>query len=137
MKFLKALFLLPFTAAVPLASSNPSELQRRITDLTATTQNDVVNNSSPPVCRALTIIFARGTGAPGNVGDVLGPALFTEISRIVGGLSAFAVQGVTYSANILGFLAGGDNPGTTTLVGLINKALTDCPNTKLSIVGYR
>jgi hypothetical protein len=77
-------------------------------------------------CRAITLIFARGTTQEGNVGtpDSEGPVFFNAVAKAVGGTSRLAVQGVTYPANVLGFLAGGDAAGATTMYNLIN---TVCP----------
>ena len=73
-------------------------------------------------CRAVTVIFARGTTQEGNVGtpDSEGPTFFNAIASRLGGTSKLAIQGVTYPANIIGFLAGGDAAGATTMFNLIN-----------------
>lgn len=91
-------------------------------------------------CRDITVIYARGTTQDGNVnplaffffsrryflprlplttnftfpqvGDpaAVGPLIFNALAGIVG-TDRLAVQGVTYAANILGFLLGGDPNG--------------------------
>lgn len=73
-------------------------------------------------CRAVTVIYARGTTQAGNVGasDTEGPTFFNALASTLGGTSRLAIQGVTYPANILGFLAGGDAAGATTMFNLIN-----------------
>ena len=73
-------------------------------------------------CRAVTIIYARGTTQDGNVGapDTEGPTFFNALASRLGGTSRLAIQGVTYSASVLGFLAGGDAAGATTMFNLIN-----------------
>jgi hypothetical protein len=55
------------------------------------------------------IQYARGTTQAGNVGapDVEGPTFFNALASAVGGESRLAIQGVTYPANVFGFLAGG------------------------------
>jgi cutinase len=73
-------------------------------------------------CRAVTVIYARGTTQDGNVGapDTEGPTFFNALASRLGGTSRLAIQGVTYSASVLGFLAGGDAAGATTMFNLIN-----------------
>jgi hypothetical protein len=73
-------------------------------------------------CRAISVIYARGTSQQGNVGDAaaVGPLFFNQIASRVGGVSQLAIQGVTYSASVSGFLAGGDATGSTTMTNLIS-----------------
>lgn len=73
-------------------------------------------------CRRISVIYARGTGQQGNVGDAaaVGPLFFNQIASRVGGTSQLAIQGVTYPANVAGFFAGGDAAGSTTMTNLIS-----------------
>jgi cutinase len=77
-------------------------------------------------CCAVTVIYARGTTQEGNVGsaDSEGPTFFNALASRLGGTSRLAIQGVTYPANVLGFLAGGDANGATTMFNLINTVST-------------
>jgi cutinase len=77
-------------------------------------------------CRAVTVIYARGTTQEGNVGsaDSEGPTFFNALASRLGGTSRLAIQGVTYPADVLGFLAGGDAKGATTMFNLINTVST-------------
>jgi hypothetical protein len=70
-----------------------------------TTQNEVG-------CTAMTVIFARGTTEPGNVGLVTGPPFFDALNAMLGA-NAVTIQGVNYGASIEGFLEGGDPAGGT------------------------
>lgn len=54
-------------------------------------QNDLLNGSP---CRAITIIFARGTFEAGNVGSLAGPPFFEAMADIAGAENV-AVQGVS------------------------------------------
>ena len=91
-------------------------------------------------CRRVTVIYARGTTQgkisllivgelytntflAGNVGEANseGPTFFNALASRVGGASNLAIQGVTYPANVIGFLAGGDAAGATTMFNLINQ----------------
>lgn len=63
-------------------------------------------------CKAYTVIFARGTTEPGNVGILVGPPLFQALRDKVSS-SALTIQGVNkYSASIDGYLTGGDKSGS-------------------------
>lgn len=89
-------------------------------------------------CRPVTVIYARGTTQEGNVGssDSEGPTFFNALASRLGGASRLAIQGVTYPANVFGFLAGGDADGATLMFDLINRAITQCPSTKIVVSGY-
>jgi len=65
-------------------------------------------------CTAMTVIFARGTTEPGNVGVLTGPEFFDALNTILGA-GAVTVQGVEYPASIAGFLEGGDPQGSQTM----------------------
>jgi len=63
-------------------------------------------------CTEYTVIFARGTTEPGNVGILVGPPFFDALRSAVGS-SALTIQGVNdYSASIEGYLEGGDPSGS-------------------------
>jgi hypothetical protein len=109
------------------------ELDARGANLaTSTTQNDLTGNTG---CKAMTVIFARGTTETGNVGTLSGPPFFSALSSKVGA-SNLAVQGVQYPADIPGFLAGGDATGSATMAKLVKQAMTTCPDTKVVMSGY-
>ncbi|KAH6679396.1 putative cutinase [Halenospora varia] len=113
-----------FLSLLPLASAFPLDIPilRSILprDLAATTQNDLVNGTP---CKKITVIFARGTTSPGNVGESTGPPFFQAIAALVG-TSNIAVQGVDYPASILGFLEGGDTAGGKLMANLTARAMT-------------
>ncbi|KAF2032954.1 cutinase-domain-containing protein [Setomelanomma holmii] len=89
-------------------------------------------------CREITLIYARGTTQAGNVGaaDTEGPTFFNALASRLGGTSRLAIQGVTYPANVAGFLAGGDAAGITTTYNLINQAASRCPSAKIVLSRY-
>jgi cutinase len=72
-----------------------------------------VQDNENGACAALTVIFARGTTEPGNVGVLAGPEFLTALQSMVG--SSVTMQGVAYSASIEGFLEGGDPQGSQTM----------------------
>lgn len=100
---------------------------------TSTTQNGLTDGTG---CKAMTVIFARGTTEQGNVGSLSGPPFFASLAASVG-MENLAVQGVEYPADIPGFLAGGDANGSSTMAQLVTQAMTKCPDTKVVMSGYR
>lgn len=113
-------------------SSNPSELLTH-RNLSSTIQDELVNGSP---CNALTVIFARGTGQAGNMGEYPGPQFVHETVGLIG-KDKLSVQGLNYSAKVTGFLKGGDTDGASMLSNLTMQILTQCPNTNLVLGGYR
>ncbi|ORY11428.1 cutinase, partial [Clohesyomyces aquaticus] len=95
------------------------------------TQNDLKNGE----CRAMTVIFARGTTEGGNMGTLTGPPFVQALGKMVGAEN-LAVQGVDYPADVAGFLAGGDADGSKLMAQLVGQTLAACPTTKLVMSGY-
>lgn len=52
------------------------------------------------------------------------------------GTAKLAVQGVDYTADTAGFLAGGSASGATAMAALVNQTYAACPNTLLTLSGY-
>lgn len=124
---------LPTTApiGVPL-STHPTLSKRQY--LLDDTQNQLLDS---PTCSDLTLLFARGTTEPGNVGLLAGPPFFQAVANALSTSgSSLAVQGVDYGATIAGFLEGGDPVGAATLAGLVGMAVSKCPGTKVVLGGY-
>lgn len=103
---------------VPKKIDTATRLSKR--QYTGDTYNQLTDGTA---CRRVTVIYARGTTQEGNVGspDSEGPTFFNAIASRLGGISQLAIQGVTYPADILGFLAGGDAGGATTMFNLVNQ----------------
>ncbi|RDW65436.1 cutinase-2 [Coleophoma crateriformis] len=102
---------------------------------TSSTENGLTGATGNTSCKAMTVIFARGTTEAGNVGTLSGPPFFANLSMIVGE-NNLAVQGVEYPANVQGFTAGGDANGSKLMAQLVGQAQTKCPNTKVVMSGY-
>lgn len=70
-------------------------------------------------CRDVTVIYARGTGQQGNIGEPtdVGPLFLDDLAAIVG-TSKLAAQGVNYSADVTGFEEGGDPAGSAAMADL-------------------
>jgi len=76
------------------------------------TGEKITYNELGGTCKAYTVIFARGTTEPGNVGILVGPPFFDALRAAVGS-AALTIQGVNdYSASIDGYLEGGDPTGS-------------------------
>lgn len=94
-------------------------------------RNDLLDGS----CKAVTVIFARGTTELGNIGSVVGPQLKASLNADISGNVAF--QGVDYPATIAEFLIGGSPEGAATLASLVGTAASKCPDTQIVLSGYR
>ena len=84
----------------------------------------------------MTVIFARSTAEIGNVSTLARLQFFQALAAAVGA-SNVAVQGVGYPADIPRFLAGGDAGGSAKMASLAAWAMSQCPNTKVMMAGYR
>ena len=103
-------------AAVPVEQADKvSGLQEIQARQLSNTENDITDGSP---CKALTVIFARGTTESGNVGTLAGPPFFQALYTDLGSAKV-ALQGVDYPANITGFLEGGDPQGSQTMANLV------------------
>ncbi|KXT02181.1 hypothetical protein AC578_5966 [Pseudocercospora eumusae] len=120
-----------FAAILFFTLAHSSPRTKRDTYIGSTTQNQLFDGTP---CRAITIIFARGTTEPGNVGTLTGPTFFQAVSDLTKG--NVAVQGVDYAANIFGFFAGGDSDGSQKMASLVATAVHNCPDTKVVLSGY-
>ncbi|KAG9243544.1 putative cutinase [Calycina marina] len=125
------LSLLPLAAAFPLHL--PQAIRALLPrDLSSSQQDDLIDGTE---CKAITVIFARGTDSPGNMGESTGPPFVEAIGALVG-TDNIAVQGVEYGATILTFLEGGDKKGAALMASLTEQAMTQCPSTKVVMAGY-
>jgi cutinase len=80
--------------------------------LAALTGEQTTYNELGTACKEYTVIFARGTTEPGNVGILVGPPFFDALNDAVGANNVM-IQGVNdYSASVQGYLAGGDPKGS-------------------------
>jgi cutinase len=121
-----------FTSQLEEFEAAASDIQAR--QYSGNTFNQLTDGTA---CRAVTVIYARGTSQAGNVGDpaAVGPLFFNSLASRLG-VSNLAVQGVTYSASIAGFLVGGDVAGSRTMAQLAATAVSRCPNTRIVLSGY-
>jgi cutinase len=99
--------------------------------LTSISQNDVTGGGG---CKAMTVLFARGTTELGNMGSVAGPPFVSAIGAMMGG--NVAVQGIEYPADVPGFLVGGDKAGSALMAKMVGQVRAKCPDTSLVMAGY-
>ncbi|KAF7712665.1 Cutinase [Penicillium ucsense] len=133
-------FLSILLSNLPVIDTTITQGTSLITDfdnvLGALTGAQTTYNELGGTCRKYTVIFARGTAEPGNVGVLVGPPLFDAMDDQFGS-SAITVQGVNdYSASVQGYLAGGDPNGSAEMARQIKAAKAQCPGTKLIASGY-
>lgn len=101
------------------------------------TGEQITYNELSSSCTEYTVIFARGTTEPGNVGVLVGPPFFDALDSAIGDSSKLTIQGVNdYSASVDGYEEGGDPVGSAEMATQIEQAYSLCPNTKLTISGY-
>ncbi|KAL7621746.1 hypothetical protein AAE478_009073 [Parahypoxylon ruwenzoriense] len=88
-------------------------------------------------CRAVILIFARGTNQDGNIGDDPGPQTINQLKEALGA-DTVAAQGVDYPALLIDNLRPGgcDPEDTDNMRALITQAATQCPSSKLVVSGY-
>lgn len=126
-------FLLAIATAAPTPSPDLIGDAMLVARQTGATANDLENGE----CKAMTLIFARGTTEAGNMGSVVGPPFANALIQAAGAENV-AVQGVNnYPADVQGFLAGGDQGGSQEMADLVNQAMTSCPTTQVVMSGYR
>ncbi|PBP28852.1 cutinase [Diplocarpon rosae] len=100
---------------------------------------DKVTNQT--ICPGMSVIFARGTAEPGNVGILTGPPFFAAIGEYMNGTNQLSIQGVDYEAQPAGFFAGGSVRGAAMMLETLqtnssDSTLTSCPGTPLLVSGY-
>ncbi|KAM0477461.1 hypothetical protein ACHAPX_005773 [Trichoderma viride] len=93
-----------------------------------------ISETESEPCGDVTVLFARGTCDPGNVGVLVGPFFFNSLQNALGSTS-LGVQGFNYPASVQGFLSGAVQPGID-LATQITSVTQSCPNTKLVVGGY-
>ncbi|KAL8714552.1 MAG: hypothetical protein Q9220_001500 [cf. Caloplaca sp. 1 TL-2023] len=135
LSLLSLLFLSSSVLATPTTNDNGfSQMSTLSTALSKRQSLSPIRNELA-LCRPVTVIFARGTTEPGNVGTLTGPPFFNALDLAIGTQNV-GVQGVPYLASIGGYLAGGDVGGSATLASLTKQAASQCPGTQIVLSGY-
>lgn len=96
-----------------IAEFDSSLMRRRYI---TSTSNQLMDGTE---CRAVTVIYARGTLEEGNVGSAteVGLLTFNALAQIIGEQN-LALQGIDYPANVAGFETGGDPTGSQLMASL-------------------
>ncbi|KUI61801.1 Cutinase [Cytospora mali] len=130
--FVPLLLSLGIAVAAPTGDLADHSLVRR--NYTTEYADQLVDGTA---CRAVTVIYARGTGQQGNIGEPtdVGPLFLDDLAALVGS-GNLAAQGVNYSADVSGFELGGDPAGSALMAELATLAYTQCPDTQLVLSGY-
>ncbi|EXF77964.1 cutinase [Colletotrichum fioriniae PJ7] len=136
-QFLRIISTLPAgAAALDAVGLVLTPLQQGLADSVGidTTEDDLEENAA---CADITVIFARGTTEPGNVGLVTGPPFFDALDQ-QRGTKTVSIQGVEYPATFAGFNKNGTEgvPSMLLRTNFINEAANKCPNTKIVMSGY-
>lgn len=93
-----------------------------------------LNELDPAVpCRNVSVIFARGSGNPGNIGKTA--QFWDELAKYTG-YDDLAVQGVNYWATIISYLFNLYGPGVVDTRERVKKLMVRCPDTSLVLAGY-
>ncbi|KAF1952707.1 cutinase-domain-containing protein [Byssothecium circinans] len=116
--------------ATEAAGTVPSDCTPQATQ-GGSTENGVADKNC---CTDLTIIFARGTGEPGNVGIIAGPKMFSSLRSSLGA-DRVTIQGVDYPADAAGNANLGGSGGSA-MASSIKAAKEQCPSTKIVLSGY-
>lgn len=100
--------------AAPASDSAAHSLARR--NYTEEYADQLVDGTG---CRDVTVIYARGTGQQGNIGEAtdVGPLFLDDLAALVSS-GSLAAQGVNYSADVTGFELGGDADGSALMAEL-------------------
>ncbi|KAK6845915.1 cutinase [Apiospora arundinis] len=142
MKFTATLMTAALAAAVtasPIAAPNSividmndqeiAEVQAQDAELRATV-GTTANEFTSGGCRDVVLVYARGTGQAGNMRP--GPALGNALKSALGD-ARVAVQGVAYSASLLGNLGSGGAPAREAqqMADLVGQVASKCPSSSI------
>lgn len=107
------------------------------TDAAADTSASTNTAAAAADCKAVTVIFARGTTEPGTLGAVVGPGLNTALGTALNNNAV--VTGVAYAADAGGIateISPSGGAGTKAMVKAVTDALASCPSTQVVLSGY-
>ncbi|OAA36847.1 Cutinase [Metarhizium rileyi] len=86
-------------------------------------------------CADVTVVFARGTCDPGNVGVLVGPPFLNAVKEALGTSKSAAFQGVEYPATVDGYLSADPSAGVT-MAKIVTDTIAKCPKTEFVLSGY-
>jgi len=88
-------------------------------------------------CEDVFMIFTRGTFEPAftaNMGMVVGIPFLNMLKSVL--KKSIGADGVDYNNSVMGYMTGGDGPGSTKMAEMISAKAAQCPKTKLIVSGY-
>lgn len=106
-------------------------------DVAADTSSSTNTAAAAADCKAVTVVFARGTTEPSTLGMVVGPGLNTAVQKALNNNAV--VTGVDYAASAAGIateIGGKGGAGTQAMVKAVTDALASCPDTQIVLSGY-
>lgn len=106
--------LFPVGVAIDVASTVIEAADQALANLLGymTTYNDLTKGQ----CGDVTLIFARGTAEPGNVGALVGPEFYAALQMALGS-SSLVFQGVNdYDATVTEYFQGGSKTAAANML---------------------
>jgi hypothetical protein len=100
------------------------------------TAEELSRGQLSPTYDGTIILFARGTGQYGNIGQNPGPQFLDSLKKVFGP-DRVVFQGVTYTARVMEFFEGGSKSGTQNFATAVEQAALAYPNAKLVLSGFR
>ncbi|KAF2172868.1 carbohydrate esterase family 5 protein [Zasmidium cellare ATCC 36951] len=105
-----------------------------LTGSTGSTGSTDSSSAADGGCKALTLIFARGTGEMGTMGSVIGPPLASALESALGA-DKVSSQGVDYPADAGGNANMGASGGPA-MASQAQEVFSSCPDSKVVLSGY-
>lgn len=105
--------LFPVNVALDVASTVIEAADQTLANLLGymTTYDDLSDGQ----CGDVTLVFARGTDEPGNVGALVGPEFYAAL-QVASGTSSVVFQGVNdYDATVTEYLQGGSTTAASNM----------------------
>jgi cutinase len=96
---------------------------------------EVIDGSAD--CKAVAVIFARGTFDSGNIGVWVGPQLGEALSSKISSLAFQGVDSSAYAADLQGYIGeDGSNAGAQALADTVVAYSSACPDATIVITGW-
>ncbi|TPX45822.1 hypothetical protein SeMB42_g03775 [Synchytrium endobioticum] len=114
---------------LPTNSTNTTIMAKNTSNI----RNDFINDGE---CKAIMLVFAKGSTQAGNIGDTAGLS-FVKALEATAPAGTVSVQGVNnYPATILEYMEGGSTSGGKDMANVTTKIVQTCPNSAVFMGGY-